>query len=106
MNTSTQDWYTTYYGGQGVHTAGPGIQAAADARSLIATIQGAPTPSAVPVYLLAGGAANIHHDGEFGQPPPARLGVGDDVPGRDLAVLRGPTCCSTVSPRAGCSPTG
>ncbi|MBC6451251.1 esterase/lipase family protein [Actinokineospora xionganensis] len=59
VNTSTQDWYTTYYGGQGVYTAGPGIQAAVDAGSLIAAIQDSPTPSAVPVYLLAGGAANI-----------------------------------------------
>jgi hypothetical protein len=59
VNTSTQDWYTTYYGGQGFYTSGPGIQAAIDAGSLIAAIHAAPTPAAVPVYLLAGGSATI-----------------------------------------------
>jgi hypothetical protein len=59
VNTSTQDWYTTYYGGQGFYTDGPGIQAAINAGSLIAAIRGAPTPSGVPVYLLAGGSATI-----------------------------------------------
>lgn len=59
VNTSTQDWYTTYYGGQGFYTNGTGIQAAINAGSLISTIQGAPTPAAVPVYLLAGGSASI-----------------------------------------------
>ncbi|HEY0452054.1 lipase [Actinophytocola sp.] len=59
VNTSTQDWYTTYYGGQGVYTDGPGIQAAINAGSLIARIQAAPTPASVPVYLLAGGSPSI-----------------------------------------------
>ncbi|HEY0638115.1 MAG TPA: lipase [Pseudonocardiaceae bacterium] len=59
VNTSTQDWYTTYYGGTGFYTSGPGIQAAINAGSLIATIRAAGTPSSVPVYLLAGGSPTI-----------------------------------------------
>ena len=59
VNTSTQDWYTTYYGGQGVYTNGTGIQAAINAGSLVSTIQAAPTPAAVSVYLLAGGSPSI-----------------------------------------------
>jgi hypothetical protein len=59
VNTAAQDWYTTYYGGQGFYTDGPGIQAAINAGSLISTIQNAGTPSTVAVYLLAGGAPNI-----------------------------------------------
>ncbi len=59
VNGSTQDWYTTYYGGQGFYTDGPGIQAAINAGSLISTIQNAGTPASVSVYLLAGGAPNI-----------------------------------------------
>lgn len=59
VNTAAQDWYTTYYGGQGFFTRGPGIQAAIDAGSLIGQIQGAGTPSEVPVYLLAGGAPTV-----------------------------------------------
>jgi hypothetical protein len=59
VNTTTQDYYTTYYGGHGFYTDGPGIQAAINAGSLIAQIQAAPTPSSVPVYLLAGGSPTI-----------------------------------------------
>src|SRR2546430_17018223 len=59
VNTSTQDWYTTYYVGQGFYTNGSGIQAAIDAGSLIGAIHAAPTPSGVSVYLLAGGSATI-----------------------------------------------
>ncbi|GAA2998663.1 hypothetical protein GCM10020229_08830 [Kitasatospora albolonga] len=55
----TQDWWTTYYGGQGYYTAGQGIQAAIDAGSLIAPLQAAGTPAAVPAYLLAGGSADL-----------------------------------------------
>lgn len=59
VNTAAQDWYTTYYGGQGFYTAGPGIQAAINAGSLISTIRAAATPPGVQVYLLAGGSATI-----------------------------------------------
>ena len=59
VNTTTQDYYTTYYGGHGFYTDGPGIQAAINAGSLVAQIQSSPTPSSVPVYLLAGGSPSI-----------------------------------------------
>ena len=59
VNTTTQDWQTTYYGGRGFYTDGPGIQAAIDAGSLISRIRSTPTPSGVPVYLLAGGSPSI-----------------------------------------------
>jgi hypothetical protein len=59
VNTTTQDYYTTYYGGRGFYTDGPGIQAAIDAGSLISRIQSTPTPASVPVYLLAGGSPTI-----------------------------------------------
>ncbi|MFI5529783.1 esterase/lipase family protein [Kitasatospora sp. NPDC051853] len=55
----TQDWWTTYYGGQGYYTSGQGIQAAIDAGSLIAPLHAAGTPAAVPAYLLAGGSADL-----------------------------------------------
>ncbi|NDL57164.1 lipase [Phytoactinopolyspora sp. XMNu-373] len=59
INTAAQDWYTTYHGGQGFYTRGPGIQAAIDAGSLISQIRAAGTPGDVSVYLLAGGAPTI-----------------------------------------------
>ncbi|NEE02997.1 esterase/lipase family protein [Phytoactinopolyspora halotolerans] len=59
VNTAAQDWYTTYYGGQGFYTRGQGIQAAIDAGSLIAQIQAAGTPASVEVYLLAGGSPTV-----------------------------------------------
>jgi hypothetical protein len=59
IDQTQQDWYTTYYGGQGVYTYGPGIQAAIDAGSLISRIQQAGVPASVQTYLLAGGSANV-----------------------------------------------
>lgn len=59
IDQSQQDWYTTYYGGQGVYTSGPGIQAAINAGSLIQRIQQAGVPASVQTYLLAGGAPNV-----------------------------------------------
>lgn len=59
VNTATQDWYTTYHGGQGFYTSGPGIQAAIDAGSLISTIRAAGVPSGVSTYLLAGGSPTV-----------------------------------------------
>jgi hypothetical protein len=59
VNTAAQDWYTTYYGGQGYYTSGPGIQAAIDAGSLITRIRAAGVPATVRTYLLAGGSADI-----------------------------------------------
>lgn len=59
VDTTAQDWWTTYYGGQGFYTSGQGIQAAVDAGSLIAPLQRAGIPASVPTYLLAGGSADI-----------------------------------------------
>jgi hypothetical protein len=59
IDQTEQDWYTTYYGGQGFYTSGPGIQAAIDAGSLIGRIQQAGVPASVRTYLLAGGTPNV-----------------------------------------------
>ncbi|MER7583135.1 lipase [Kitasatospora sp. NPDC097691] len=59
VDGSAQDWWTTYYGGQGFYTSGQGIQAAIDAGSLIAPLQQAGIPAPVRTYLLAGGSADI-----------------------------------------------
>ncbi|MGW3074405.1 MULTISPECIES: esterase/lipase family protein [unclassified Kitasatospora] len=59
VDTTAQDWWTTYYGGQGFYTSGQGIQAAIDAGSLIAPLRQAGIPASVRTYLLAGGSADI-----------------------------------------------
>ncbi|GAA1258318.1 hypothetical protein GCM10009665_55680 [Kitasatospora nipponensis] len=59
VDQTQQDWYTTYYGGQGFYTDGGGIQAAINAGSLIAPLQQAGVPAAVRTYLLAGGTPSI-----------------------------------------------
>ncbi|MFJ8440462.1 esterase/lipase family protein [Kitasatospora griseola] len=59
VDATMQDWWTTYYGGQGYYTSGQGIQAAIDAGSLIKPLQQAGVPVSVPTYLLAGGSADI-----------------------------------------------
>ncbi|MFD7593469.1 esterase/lipase family protein [Kitasatospora sp. NPDC059812] len=59
VDGTAQDWWTTYYGGQGFYTSGQGIQAAIDAGSLIAPLQQAGVPASVRTYLLAGGSADI-----------------------------------------------
>ncbi|MFG2818309.1 esterase/lipase family protein [Kitasatospora sp. NPDC048365] len=59
VDSTAQDWWTTYYGGQGFYTSGQGIQAAIDAGSLIAPLQRAGIPASVRTYLLAGGSADI-----------------------------------------------
>ncbi|MFJ6134981.1 esterase/lipase family protein [Kitasatospora sp. NPDC092286] len=59
VDGTAQDWWTTYYGGQGFYTSGQGIQAAIDAGSLIGPLQRAGVPAAVRGYLLAGGSADI-----------------------------------------------
>ena len=60
IDQSTTDWYTVYYGGQGYYSYGYGIQNAINSGSIIATIRAATVPSAVSVYLLCGGSANIY----------------------------------------------
>ncbi|GAA3200625.1 esterase/lipase family protein [Nonomuraea roseoviolacea] len=59
VDQTQQDWYTTYYGGQGFYTSGPGIQAAIDAGSLISRIRQAGVPASVATYLLAGGSPSV-----------------------------------------------
>jgi pimeloyl-ACP methyl ester carboxylesterase len=59
VDQTQQDWYTTYYGGQGFYTYGYGIQTAINQGSLITTIRSAGVPSSVRTYLLSGGTPNI-----------------------------------------------
>lgn len=59
LPTVEQDWFTTYYGGNGFYTQGSGIQTAINQGSLVATIRSAGVPASVTVYLLAGGANTI-----------------------------------------------
>ncbi|MFJ1751458.1 esterase/lipase family protein [Kitasatospora sp. NPDC088134] len=59
VDSGMQDWWTTYYGGQGYYTSGQGIQAAIDAGSLIAPLKRAGVPASVRAYLLAGGSADV-----------------------------------------------
>ncbi len=53
-----QDWYTTYYGGLGYYTSGPGI-ASYLGGSLVDTIRNAPSPSGVRVHNLCGSENDI-----------------------------------------------
>lgn len=59
LPTYEQDWYTTYYGGQGFYTKGNGIDAAIDQGSLVETILEAGIPSSVETYLLSGNRNDI-----------------------------------------------
>ncbi|QIN80597.1 lipase [Rubrobacter marinus] len=59
LPTYEQDWYTTYYGGQGVYTYGYGIDRAIAEGSLVAPILNAGIPASVPTYLLSGNQADI-----------------------------------------------
>jgi pimeloyl-ACP methyl ester carboxylesterase len=59
IDETQEDWYTTYYGGQGFFTDGYGIQTAIDQGSVIETMRAAGIPASVPTYLLAGGAPTI-----------------------------------------------
>ncbi|MGX6447505.1 esterase/lipase family protein [Patulibacter sp. S7RM1-6] len=65
LSTGEQDWYTTYYGGQGFYTRGAGIQAVIDRDSIVAPILAAGTPASVPVHTLCGSAptmAGMHNE--------------------------------------------
>ncbi|MBB2892753.1 esterase/lipase family protein [Flexivirga oryzae] len=59
VDTTQQDWYTTYYGGTGYVSTSKGIQYAIDHGSLVEELQQSPTPADVPTYLLCGGAPTI-----------------------------------------------
>src|SRR5262249_50983973 len=54
-----QDWYTTYYGGQGFYTNGTGIDYAISQGSLVSTIRSAGVPGSLPTYLLCGDTNDI-----------------------------------------------
>lgn len=60
VDTSTTDYYTVYYGGQGAYSYSYGIQSAIDSGSIISTIRAATVPSTVSTYLLCGGTNNIY----------------------------------------------
>ena len=57
--TTSTDFFTTYNGGVGFFSEGPGIDVAIEQGSLIAPIQNAPSPAAVKTYLLCGDTPNI-----------------------------------------------
>jgi hypothetical protein len=59
VDESTQDWYTTYYGGQGYTSYGYGIVTAMNEGSLVSTVQSTPLPATVTTDLLCGGSANM-----------------------------------------------
>jgi hypothetical protein len=58
LPTSEQDWYTTYYGGQGVYSSGPGISAYLS-RSLVDVIRNAPVPLTIREHSLCGDLPTI-----------------------------------------------
>lgn len=59
VDESQQDWYTTYYGGQGYVSYSYGIQYAINQGSLVNTVQSHPIPTSVSTYLLCGGDPDI-----------------------------------------------
>ncbi|HZQ83246.1 MAG TPA: hypothetical protein VFA83_00330, partial [Acidimicrobiales bacterium] len=59
VDQTQQDWFTTYYGGQGFYTDGSGIQEAINEGSVITTMRAAGVPAGVTTYLLSGGTPNI-----------------------------------------------
>lgn len=59
VDETQQDWYTTYFGGQGYVSSGYGIQYAIDQGSLVSTLQSQPIPTSVSTYLLCGGDPDI-----------------------------------------------
>lgn len=59
LPANEQDWYTTYYGGQGFFTAGDGIGAAMQQGSLVDAILAAGIPASISTYLLSGNQNDI-----------------------------------------------
>lgn len=58
LPVAEQDWYTTYYGGTGVYSIGPGLNAYMS-RSLVDTIRYAPSPAGVRVHNVCGDQPDI-----------------------------------------------
>lgn len=59
VDETQQDWYTTYYGGQGYVSYSYGIQYAMNQGSLVSTMRSQPIPTAVATYLLCGGNPDL-----------------------------------------------
>lgn len=59
VDESQQDWYTTYYGGQGYTSYGYGIDQAISEGSLVSAVQSGSIPTTVTTDLLCGGTANM-----------------------------------------------
>ncbi|HLO01571.1 MAG TPA: hypothetical protein VK191_00450 [Symbiobacteriaceae bacterium] len=59
LETTAQDWYTTYYGGWGYTSYSDGIAVAISQGSLVNTIRTAGIPATIKTYLYCGGAADI-----------------------------------------------
>jgi hypothetical protein len=98
LPTGEQDWFTTYYGGQGFFTAGLGIQQAINQGSLVGAILAAPTPGSLPVHLLCGAAADIPtiHDEHTG-PSDGVVFIRSCSSTRSIGNLRGNVLLSTVN---------
>ncbi|MGG0812221.1 lipase [Paenibacillus alvei] len=65
LPVSEQDWYTTYYGGQGFFTMGDGIDIAIQQGSLVNKIISAGIPNTIATYLLSGNVndiPNVHNE--------------------------------------------
>lgn len=58
LPVNEQDWYTTFHGGQGFYSSGPGL-AAYLPKSLVDVIRQAPSPSAVRIHNICGDQADI-----------------------------------------------
>lgn len=59
VDQTQQDWYTTYYGGQGYVSYSYGIQYAMNQGSLVSTIQSDSVPTSITTDVLCGGSANM-----------------------------------------------
>ena len=59
LPTYEQDWYTTYYGGEGFYTFGYGIDRAIAQGSLVRPILNAGIPASMQTYLLSGNRNDI-----------------------------------------------
>jgi hypothetical protein len=59
LPTTEQDWFTTYYGGQGFFTQGRGIQFAIDQGSLVRPLINAGVPASLAVYQLCGSSPTM-----------------------------------------------
>jgi len=95
LPSNEQDWYTTYFGGWGFYSKGPGIDAYLS-QSLVDVIRAAPSPAGVRVHNLCGNQNDIallhnEHTGPsdgviFIQSCRDVLGITNDGGGATIAV--------------------